>query len=89
MSSMSKSIVAACAAFLATPLFSAQWVINTSSTAPEKTFDGAGDWFEATNWVNEVVGTNAGVTAAFWTAGGNWDNSGIRYTKLDRDLTVG
>ena len=80
--------IAAVAWLAASPLFAAQWIINTSSSAPEKTFDGAADWFEATNWVDEVIGSGTNATAAFWTSGGNWDSSGLRYVKLDRDLTI-
>ena len=88
MSRMGKSIVASFAAFLASPLFSAQWIINTSASAPETAFDSAPDWFTAENWKDGIIGEGTNATAAFWTSGGNWDNSGIRYVKLDRDLTI-
>ena len=65
----------------------AQWVIDTSATAAEKTFEGAGDWFTASNWDGGVVASGAGNIAMFWTAGGNWF-SGLRYTSLDRNVTL-
>jgi len=65
----------------------AQWVIDTSATAAEKTFEGAGDWFTESNWNGGVVASGAGNIAMFWTAGGNWF-SGLRYTSLDRNVTL-
>ena len=65
----------------------AQWIIDTSTTAPEKNFDDAPQWFDSSNWTNGYIAANAGNVAYFWTHGGNWE-SGIRYVKLDRDLTV-
>ena len=67
----------------------AQWIINTSTSAAERTFDGAADWFDAGNWTNGFIASGAGVRADFWTEGSNWDSSGIRYVKVDRNLTVG
>ena len=83
--------------FLASPLFAAttaQWRFHdTSANAAERTFDGASDWFDENNWTNGLVASGAGVLARFWgTAGGapndNWDSSGIRYVKIDRNLTI-
>ena len=67
----------------------AQWIIDTSATAAEKNFDDAPEWFDENNWTNGFVAAKAGDAALFWTQGKNWDNSGIRYVKLDRDLAIG
>ena len=82
--------IAAAVFFVAPSVYAvaAQWVINTSSTAAEKTFEGAADWFDENNWTNGLIASGSDVTAHFWTPGSNWDNSGIRYVAVDRDLTV-
>ena len=66
----------------------AQWVIDYSATSAEKQFETAPDWFDANNWTNGLIASAAGMVADFWPRGSNWDNSGLRYVKLDRDITV-
>ena len=78
------SIIASGGVFAAT----AQWRIDTSSAASEKTFDGAKAWFDENNWEDGVVASAAGDIAMFWTSGGNWTSSGLRYTSLDRNVTL-
>ena len=65
----------------------AQWIIDTSSTAAETTFDGAAAWFNGNNWEDGAIASAAGDIAMFWPSGGNW-HSGLRYTSLDRNVTL-
>ena len=67
----------------------AQWKIDTSATAAETTFDGAAAWFDVNNWESGFVPEGAEDVAQFYKSGGNWDSSGLRYTSVDRDFTIG
>lgn len=67
-----------------------QWKIDTSATAAETTFDGAAAWFDANNWDNNgFIPERAGDVAQFYKSGENWTSSGLRYTSVDRDFTIG
>ena len=83
------NVIASGGVFAAT----AQWIIDTSSTAAEKTFDGAASWFDENNWKDGTIASGADVYARFWgKAGGassdQWTGYGVRYVKLDRDVTI-
>lgn len=86
-----KTSLAALVAAVFSPAFPAvtgQWIFHdTSTAAAERTFDGASDWFDAGNWTNGFVAAGTDVLARFWPSY-NWHGSGVRYVKVDRDLTV-
>ena len=63
------------------------WVLDKTTTAPELTLDGAGDWFDDNNWTNGFPANAVGHFAYFSRTGENW-SGGVRYTKLTAPVTV-
>ena len=54
------ALVAAFAACHRCEAVNVQWVLDKTTTAAELTIDGAGDWFDVSNWTNGFPANGVG-----------------------------